>query len=320
MGVMGAFIFAAQMINFTIPGTGSSGHLGGGMLLAILLGPTAALVTIASVLFVQALFFADGGLLALGCNIFNLGVLPAFFVYPLLARPLARSLPGTRRFALLAMLGALLSLQLGSLGVVLETTLSGLANIPFKTFLTVMQPIHLAIGVIEGLVTAAVLTFVYQARPDIWNSALSKAPRTEATNRLSFRRLLAMIMVSALVVGGFLSWTASENPDGLEWSLQKVTGQDSLATPASSWHQRFAALQKKISFLPDYNFKEADSTTSAPALAPELLTPSSQSLGTSLSGVIGGILTLGLIVAFTTLLQRFLRRHGHHQNSARSGK
>jgi len=71
MGVMGAFIFAAQMINFSIPGTGSSGHLGGGLLLAIMLGPYAGFITMASILTIQALFFADGGLLALGCNVFN---------------------------------------------------------------------------------------------------------------------------------------------------------------------------------------------------------------------------------------------------------
>ena len=76
MGVLGAFVFAAQMINISIPATGSSGHLGGGILLAALLGPWAALPVIASVLIVQALFFADGGLLALGCNIVNLGVIP----------------------------------------------------------------------------------------------------------------------------------------------------------------------------------------------------------------------------------------------------
>ena len=84
MVVLGAFVFAAQMINFTIPGTGSNGHLGGGLLLAILLGPHAAFITLASVLTVQALFFADGGLLALGCNIFNLGFFPCFIAYPLL--------------------------------------------------------------------------------------------------------------------------------------------------------------------------------------------------------------------------------------------
>lgn len=90
MGVLGAFVFAAQMINFTIPGTGSSGHLGGGMLLAILLGPYAAFLTIASVLTIQALFFADGGLLALGCNIFNLGFFPCFIAYPLIYKQIVR--------------------------------------------------------------------------------------------------------------------------------------------------------------------------------------------------------------------------------------
>src|SRR5512134_3710619 len=86
IGVLGAFIFAAQMINFTIPGTGSSGHLGGGLLLAALLGSHAAFLAIASVLVVQALFFADGGLLALGCNVFNLGFFPALVAYPYIYR------------------------------------------------------------------------------------------------------------------------------------------------------------------------------------------------------------------------------------------
>src|SRR5450631_901755 len=94
MGVLGAFLFAAQMINFTIPATGSSGHLGGGLLLTILLGPYAAFLTIASVLVVQALFFADGGLLALGCNIFNMGFIPAFIVYPLIYKNIVGSNPG----------------------------------------------------------------------------------------------------------------------------------------------------------------------------------------------------------------------------------
>ena len=69
MGVMGAFVFAAQMINFTIPGTGSSGHLCGGMMLSALLGPYAGFLTMIGVLLIQCLFFADGGLLALGCNV-----------------------------------------------------------------------------------------------------------------------------------------------------------------------------------------------------------------------------------------------------------
>jgi len=101
MGVVGAFIFAARMINFTIPGTGCSGHLGGGMILAILLGPYAGFLTMASVLVVQALFFADGGLMALGCNIFNLGFLPCFIAYPLIFK----NISGTGVFSTFPFLG-----------------------------------------------------------------------------------------------------------------------------------------------------------------------------------------------------------------------
>src|SRR5512134_4118717 len=104
MGVLGAFLFAAQMVNFSIPGTGSSGHIGGGLLLAILLGPHAAILTIASVLFIQALFFADGGLLALGCNIFNLGIFPAFIAYPFIYKPIAGSAPTRGKVSIAALL------------------------------------------------------------------------------------------------------------------------------------------------------------------------------------------------------------------------
>ena len=92
MGVLGAFIFACQMLNFTIPGTGSSGHLGGGLILAVLLGPYAGFLVMAAILTVQALFFADGGLLALGCNIFNMGFFSCLVAYPFIYRPLALSL------------------------------------------------------------------------------------------------------------------------------------------------------------------------------------------------------------------------------------
>ena len=171
MGVLGAFVFAAQMINFTIPATGSSGHLGGGMILAILLGPYAAFLTMASVLTVQALFFADGGLLALGCNIFNLAFFPCFIAYPLIYKKLVGERPTQGRILLGALAAAILSLQMGALGVVLETWFSGISALPFPTFLLLMQPIHLAIGIVEGLVTATVVAFVWKARPEILEMA-----------------------------------------------------------------------------------------------------------------------------------------------------
>src|SRR5512140_1975866 len=140
MGVLGAFLFAAQMINFTIPATGSSGHLGGGLILAILLGPHAAFLTIASVLMVQALFFADGGLLALGCNIFNLGIFPAFIAYPLIYKKIIGNQPSQMKLTIAAMLAAVVGLQLGAFSVVLETVASGISSLPFRTFVALMQP------------------------------------------------------------------------------------------------------------------------------------------------------------------------------------
>jgi cobalt/nickel transport system permease protein len=93
MGVMGAFVFAGQMINFTIPGTGYSGHIGGGVLLAAILGPFPALITLASVLLIQCLFFADGGLLAYGCNVINMAVTSCLLAFPFIYKPIvAKSL------------------------------------------------------------------------------------------------------------------------------------------------------------------------------------------------------------------------------------
>jgi len=268
MGVLGAFVFAAQMINFTIPGTGSSGHLGGGLLLAILLGPDAALLTIASVLMVQALVFADGGLLALGCNVFNMGILPAFVVYPLVFRPLAR----WRSLGVL--LGAVVTLQLGAFAVVLETVLSGRTDLPFKAFLLAMQPIHLAIGLVEGLVTLAILGFLRRARPEILEG--------ERTPHAPLRGA-ALVGILALLLGGWGAWYASKHPDGLEWAVQKVAGREA--------HQegRLAQVQSRTALLPDYGFRgqRADSRAA-----------------TSFAGITGGALTLALVAGAGWMLKR----------------
>ena len=109
MGVMGAFVFAAQMVNFAIPGTGSSGHIGGGILLAAVLGPFPAFLTLSVVLLIQALFFADGGLIALGCNIFNMGVIPCFLIYPLIFQPIIKRGHTTRNFFLASVISSTVS-------------------------------------------------------------------------------------------------------------------------------------------------------------------------------------------------------------------
>ncbi|MBM3335509.1 energy-coupling factor ABC transporter permease, partial [Candidatus Sumerlaeota bacterium] len=130
MGILGAFVFAAQMVNFAIPGTGSSGHLSGGMLLAILLGPYAAFLVMASVLVVQALIFLDGGILALGTNIFNLGVWPCFLGL-LLYRAISGRNGSAWRQCLATLIAVVVSLELGALGVVVQTLLSGRVSLWF---------------------------------------------------------------------------------------------------------------------------------------------------------------------------------------------
>ncbi|MHB1378631.1 MAG: energy-coupling factor ABC transporter permease [Desulfurivibrionaceae bacterium] len=295
MGVLGAFLFAAQMINFTIPATGSSGHLGGGLLLAVLLGPAAAFITIASVLVVQALFFADGGLLALGCNIFNLGFLPAFLAYPFIYKPLVGNSPSKARIAVAAMVAAIIGLQLGAFAVVLETVASGISSLPFATFVSLMQPIHLAIGVVEGLVIGGVVAFVYQARPEIIQSVQEAKP----LGATPLRNVLAAFFALALLTGGFVSWYASEKPDGLEWAIAGVTGAEELAEPQAGLHARLAVLQESIAFLPDYTFKK-------PAQQPENEAGTESPLGTSVAGIVGGLLTLA--IAFLSGI--FIRKLG----------
>ncbi|MGE5159885.1 MAG: energy-coupling factor ABC transporter permease [Betaproteobacteria bacterium] len=296
MGVLGAFVFAAQMINFAIPGTGSSGHLGGALLLSILLGPHAAFVVIASVLAVQALFFADGGLLALGANIFNLGVLPCFLAYPLVYRPLAGDGSSARRVALAGAVAAVVGLQLGALGVVLQTVASGVSSLPFSTFLWLMLPIHLAIGVIEGFATVAIVMAIHRARPDLVRAAIGTSPPSSRP----LRPLLAGLAVVALLTGGVMSWFASAQPDGLEWSIEHARQGGGEAAPGGGVHRLVADLQRRLALLPDYGFS-VDARAAEPAK--EAAWPAVDA-GTSLAGVVGGAATLALVWSLALLLRR----------------
>jgi cobalt/nickel transport system permease protein len=268
MAVSGAFVFAAQMINFTIPGTGSSGHIGGGILLASMLGGFPALLTLAAVLIIQCLFFADGGLLALGSNIFNIGVIPCLLIYPLIFRPILRKGYSYKRIAVASILSVVVGLQLGAFGVVLETLASGVTKLPFGTFLVLMQPIHLAIGLVEGIVTAAILSFVYKMRPEILESAVTGASIKKS---VPMKRVIITLVIATVVIGGGLSLLASSNPDGLEWSMIKTAGTAELEAD-SKIHVNAANVQNATAVMPDYG---GDS-------------------GTSMAGIVGGAMTFGL--------------------------
>lgn len=291
MGVMGAFVFASQMINFSIPATGSSGHLGGGMLLAILLGPYAGFLTMASILLIQALFFGDGGLLAYGCNVFNLGFYTCFIAYPLIYKWITRKELTSGKIFGASMSSAILGLQMGAFSVVLETLFSGKTELPFNTFVLLMQPIHLGIGIVEGLVTATVVTFVWKARPEI----LERTAAGETFGSISIKKVLTGILVAAIIIGGFVSWFASSNPDGLEWSMERTAGTAELGA-SGSVHDMLANIQSKTAFLPDYSFKTStEGETNSYA-------------GTSVSGIVGGALTLGLAGLIGLIISVFKKK------------
>ncbi|QXE91922.1 energy-coupling factor ABC transporter permease [Geomonas subterranea] len=297
MGVLGGFLFAAQMINFSIPGTGSSGHLTGGLLLAILLGPSAAFLTVASVLVIQAFLFADGGLLALGCNIFNLGIIPALLVYPLCYQRLIGQSPGRRRESVVTMVSAVIAMQLGALCVVLETAASGISVLPLDKFLFLMQPIHFAIGLVEGAVTLAVVSFLRKARPEL----LARSTPGVASGRIAF----AALLVVSLLVAGALSRFASEKPDGLEWSVEQVTGDGSLPGHRSGLSALLGALQKRTAWLAEYRIAPAAIHAEAPAPAPAASqSAAATGKGSGLPGVIGTLLTVLLVAGATLLLRR----------------
>lgn len=272
MGVMGAFIFAAQMLNFSIPGTGSSGHIVGGVLLAALLGPWAGFITLASVLVIQCLVFADGGLMALGCNIVNMGAMTCLVAYPLVFRPIVRRGVSGRRLLWASLAACVTGLLAGALLVVAETELSGVTALPWQRFLLFMMPIHLAIGICEGLATAAVLTFVSRTRPDLLAEASAPAPARGS------RKFLWGFAAAAVVMGGALAFLASSDPDGLEWSVARVTGATELPESSAPAAVEARAIQQKTSLMPDYS--------------------------NTLSGIVGSVMVLLLVWGATTLIVR----------------
>lgn len=274
MGVTGAFIFAAQMVNFAIPGTGSSGHIVGGVLLAALLGPWAGFLTLASVLIIQCLIFADGGLMAIGCNILNMSAMTTLVAYPLIFRPLLKfnsdKRPSDLRIFGVSILTCVIGLELGAVMVSLETLASGITAIPAGKFFLLMTAIHLAIGVGEGLATGAVIVFINKTRPSLLS------PEAGERKRKSVKGPIIAFAIAAAVIAGGLSFLASSDPDGLEWSIEKVTGSTELPESTSALSSGSQAIQSATSIMPDYE--------------------------NSFSGIVGAVMVLILIWAVSSLL------------------
>lgn len=206
MAVLGALIFALQMLNFPIQ-AGTSGHFAGGALAGILLGPWPAVLVMTTVLGVQAFLFADGGIIALGANILNLGILAPLVGYGV--HRLAVAFAATRGGHLVgAFLGAWLSILLAALAVAGELGLSGTAHPQLAAL--AMGGTHALIGIGEGLVTAALIAYLLQVRPDLVDAADQTAQRS------SLRGVTLTLAGIALIAAAF-SFLASSAPDGLEW-------------------------------------------------------------------------------------------------------
>ena len=260
MGVLAAAIFAGQMLNFSVTG-GTSGHLLGAALAAILLGPWAAVLVMTSVVSVQALIFQDGGLLVLGANLFNMAVIGPFVSYftyrlfPWAARG--------QRWGIFAggFVAAWASIEVSALSVALQLSLSGTspANSAFPT----MGGIHALIGIGEGLITMGALSFIYAARRDLL--------KIGEPQRSSTRVVLAggLLLTLALAV---LSPLASSNPDGLEWVAEQAGFLHTAQAPS-------------YNLIPDYLF---------PGI-------SNAALATVVAGLLGGLIVLGVafLVAYT---------------------
>ncbi len=205
MGVLAAFIFAAQAINFPVAG-GTSGHLLGGTLAAIILGPWAAVLIMTSVIAVQALIFQDGGLIVLGFNIVNMGVITAFTGH-LLYHWLKKAMGAGRNSIIVAgAVGAWISVMLGAIATAVEMALSGTS--PLGIALPAMAGVHALIGIGEALITVGALAFIYATRRDLLNIG-EAAPAQASANCVA-------VGLGISVIVAIFSFAASPDPDGLE--------------------------------------------------------------------------------------------------------
>lgn len=312
MAVMSAFVFAGQMVNFTIPGTGSSGHICGGMLLSAILGPAAGFISMIVILTLQCLMFADGGLMALGANIWNMAFYGCFVGYYLIYLPIIKSRlfnkygekkSARMKLIIAAILGSVITLQLGAFSVCVETKLSGITELPFGAFAALMQPIHLAIGLVEGIVTAMVLAFVYENRPSL---IMGVEKNSIADNKKSFKSIITVLAVVVVIIGGGVSLLASSNPDGLEWSLfgneeggysaNMGLDEDNYGLTGESF-ERAEKIVEKTAILPDYSFKK----------------DSENVYGTSFSGIVGSA-CVAIMVAAICGIGGAVRKRSLHNN------
>jgi len=260
MGVLAAAIFAGQMLNFSVTG-GTSGHLLGAALATILLGPWAAVIVMTTVVSIQALIFQDGGLLALGANLFNMaviGVTVSYFVYTSIQK-LARG----KSWGVFVggASAAWFSIVIASLACALELALSGTS--PANIAVPAMGGIHMIIGIGEGLITVGALAFLYAARRDLFRTG-ETAPKGGAAVWIFGLGIAALLAV--------FSPLASAHPDGLEWVAEQKGFLEAARAPL-------------YNMIPDYIF---------PGI-------SNEALATIVAGIIGMLIVFGVALGVASM-------------------
>lgn len=221
-GMAAAFIFAAQMFNFPVL-AGTTGHLLGGALAAILLGPAVGSLVVAVVVIVQALLFADGGLTALGYNVLNMAIVTAFGGYAVF-RGLLRVLPRTATGVVFASgIAAGLSVVLSATAFSIEWLFGATFPVPFDTVFGAMVGVHLLIGIGEGVITGAAVGAVLAARPDLV-AGVADLDRAALRDRspIGMRGFVLAGTLVAVLFATVVSQFAASAPDGLEWVAQRT--------------------------------------------------------------------------------------------------
>ena len=290
LGVLGAFVFAAQMVNFPVL-PGASGHFVGGALLAILLGPHAAALGMAAIVIVQCLVFQDGGLLALGANVLSMAVVGPYVAYGVFRALVAPgrsepgppsgagAAPGRGRVYCASFLAGLSSVLAGALLVPLEVALAGVSPVPLHVFLGTMAGVHVVIGAAEGAITFAVLVALAGLRAEL-------VPGLPAGGRVPLPAVALSIAGAGLLLAAFVSLAASGSPDGLEWTLDAAGAVADRAVPAAA---------------------AADAAASRIALLPGCSGPGGRWYWTSVSGVLGSLLVFGVVSAAARAVRRARR-------------
>ncbi|WP_432121561.1 energy-coupling factor ABC transporter permease [Streptomyces sp. S1] len=272
-GLVAAFVFAVQMLNFPVA-AGTSGHLLGGALAAILVGPWTGVLCISVVLLMQGVLFADGGLTALGVNIDVMGVVTVVVAYALF-RGLVLVLPRTRRSVTAAsFVAALVSVPAAAVAFTLVYAVGGTTDVPVGKVLTAMVGVHVLIGIGEAVITMLTVGAVLAVRPDLVYGArgltaplklrvdgelVDAAPAAPAAPAQgSPKKLWIGGVVTALVLAGFVSFYASASPDGLE----KVAADQGIDAKAEEYEHATAD-----SPLADYGVRGVDAERLSGGLA-----------------------------------------------------